>query len=402
MARSARSKTVKTESNEEADISKPAGDAISATTVDSVVDTEPCTQDTATMPTEGPAQAEAVTEHVEDLIDYDDHDLESPNDKTISPSSHANTLDEKDLDGDDSTTPAPEHAQPQHVPQYEQDAETSDSVYEQAKAGMIWSISALLNHTPDIASALGLNNVGDVTSAEVTANGVTYEVTWKITSIEAAPVNVNANALIPASNGDHADETSATSALPPQSIIPDENVEQPSAAKPPPTQSTIPKEHVLQPPALTAPKAQNIIQIPSAPKCKFGRFCTKGSSCPYSHSVGLKLCTFVNTAQGCTQGAACEFSHEAVGARCTRSVTRRACANGAGCGFKHADDEVLIGGMVANAQAGPSSVKRGRGEDYGGPRKKMRGGGRGAHGRGRGCGRGRGGRGGRGSRSRGR
>tara|TARA_R110002003_G_scaffold149_3_gene13496 strand:- start:13186 stop:14391 length:1206 start_codon:yes stop_codon:yes gene_type:complete len=387
MARRTRSSTANSRASKEANSAKTAANAASTTTIgDPPVDIDLSTEDTAAMPTT--TTMTPIVEYEEDLIDYDDHDLNAPN-GTGAPNAsiQAATLDDEDINLDDEeinlddeeinlddpiVAPAPAQDQPATATQ--QLPDPSALVYEQAKSGMIWSTATMLLQTPEIAPALGLNNVGDATTAEVNANGATYEVTWKIIAFDDTP-----------------DEP----ALPPSDPAP----------------STAPAPNALQ---TAAPLTPIVTATAAAPKCRFGRFCAKQPNCPFSHAVAAKLCTFVNTAQGCTRGAECEFSHEAAGVKCTRSTTRKACMNGWGCGFRHGDDGanagVGMGGVgvraPANAPTGPKGLKRGRDGGEGdlegdGKRVKVGGemgdalqgarGGRQQRGRGRGRGKGRGG-----------
>ncbi|KAH7408724.1 hypothetical protein DE146DRAFT_606799 [Phaeosphaeria sp. MPI-PUGE-AT-0046c] len=175
-----------------------------------------------------------------------------------------------------------------------------DFQLEQAKAGMAWSTETMLTQTPEMATALQLNKVGDAVTIPVTANGVIYEVTWKV----AAPV----------------------SAIEPK-------VEQPSSVAATITATTSALRDA-------SPLSASLTKAPlsSGVKCRFGRTCNKGASCPYDHATRPKLCSYVNTAHGCSSRVNCEFSHENEGMKCTRSMTRYTCPNGRGCAFKHGDD----------------------------------------------------------------
>lgn len=196
------------------------------------------------------------------------------------------------------------------VPDYEQDEDyapppvkaVTNTQLEQAKAGMAWSTETMLTQTPEMASALQLNKVGDAVTISVTSNGVTYEVTWKVCAVEGGEIE---KPLARKPSITAAPVTAATSALRDAS----------------PLSGGLPKA-----------------TFSSGAKCRFGRACTKGAACPYDHPIKAKLCSYVNTSQGCSSGANCEFSHDNEGMKCTRSATRYICPNGRGCAFKHGDD----------------------------------------------------------------
>jgi hypothetical protein len=134
-----------------------------------------------------------------------------------------------------------------------------------AELGVASLTEAMLIQVPNTAPVLQSNKVGDTVVVKVPANGITYEVTWKVT-------------------GSH------------KSIEP-----------------------------LSIPIANpTIIFFTSNTRCKFGRACIKCNSCPYSHT---KFCTRLNATQGCTKGADCESAHELEGVKRTRSVTRKAFSN---------------------------------------------------------------------------
>lgn len=87
----------------------------------------------------------------------------------------------------------------------------------------------------------------------------------------------------------------------------------------------------------------------SSTRCKSGRACIKGTSCPNSHT---KLCTWVNAPQGCTKDMDCEFSHGLEWVRCTQNTTRKACSSLRGHAFKHgANCEEVDGGEVEQADS---------------------------------------------------
>jgi hypothetical protein len=93
-------------------------------------------------------------------------------------------------------------------------------------------------------------------------------------------------------------------------------------------------------------------------KCKFGKFCTKGETCPFDHTIKPKLCTWVNAVQGCTKGFECEFSHDNEGKKCTRSPSRSTCTNSKGCAFKHDDDVRKAPALKPKPVAPPAPVQQ--------------------------------------------
>ncbi|KAH4046949.1 hypothetical protein HBI29_166040 [Parastagonospora nodorum] len=244
--------------------------------------------------------AAPAAEYQEDLIDYDDDELlpashDSGDDTLIG-------LDDTDIKFEDEITVAKDTSLAEQQADHAQGMqEVAEHHLEQAKYMMSMGPQTLLGSSPDMASALQLNNVGDNVTVNVSVDGITYEITWKVAAV-------------------HGEQ-------------PQPAIEQPAASI---AVNTTQRKTSLRdaPPLSTSanPAAR------SAVKCKFGSKCNKGTSCTFEHTVKVKLCTWVNTAQGCTKGKACEFSHDNEGAKCTRSTTRSDCANGKGCAFKHGDD----------------------------------------------------------------
>lgn len=82
--------------------------------------------------------------------------------------------------------------------------------------------------------------------------------------------------------------------------------------------------------------------------CKFGTSCTKGDKCAFSHAKSAAaaavaaapkpLCTWVNTRAGCAKGDNCLRSHEKKGVQCRASTLRDGCKSGLHCAYKHQDD----------------------------------------------------------------
>jgi hypothetical protein len=208
-----------------------------------------------------PAPSTSKIVEDEDLIDYDDYDL--------MPAKVAITLNDEDIKIEEPTAidkpTAIVESIDQAAPTPEEQAVQTRTMLTAARSGMQWGTQAMLIQSPQMASALRLNRVGDAVTVQVSANDCTYDITWKVTK---API-------------------SSTNAAPP------------------------------------------------APRCKFGRTCTKGAACAYSHT---KLCTWVNTIRGCDKREECEFSHELKSVKCTRSVMRKACENGVKCAYQHKDD----------------------------------------------------------------
>jgi hypothetical protein len=153
-----------------------------------------------------------------------------------------------------------------------------------AKLGMAWSAEMMLTQSPNLASALHLHDVGDAITVQVSVHGVTYDVCWTIAAITSEPSTTSAPA--------------------------------PKPAPEPPTHSAI--------------------------KCKFDRFCKKGSACAFDHSTKSKLCIWVNTPTGCAKGGECKFSHEYEGVKCAKGDVRGTCVNGSRCAYKHGDDGVVM------------------------------------------------------------
>lgn len=372
----------------------PAPTATSDTDIDIKIDlfpSEDSTDFTALLDQEKkmPAAANEATRAVyeEHLLDCDDDELiitTTTNDNPIAVDNAENSA----------SIPADGNEQEDKAETEErvENAETAqakpEAHFEHAKLAMIWCAQTMLTQSADMAAALQLNDVGETVAVNVTANGVTYEITWKVTSFVDSEDTEG-----------HTTTSSLRDAAPLTKFFP------------------------------TAPQA-NI-------KYKFGRNCKNGVACPLDHTIKPKLCGFVNTSRGCTNTDGCEFSHENEGVNCTRSALRNTCANGRGCTFKHGDDwvkevkveekteeksDVAKDAPPANAPSGPKVVnvevaptgpkgdgpkqiagqKHGRGdeEDVGnapkGPRlapdggNNHRGDGRQTRGRGRGRGQGRG------------
>jgi hypothetical protein len=171
----------------------------------------------------------------------------------------------------------------------------STSRLHDAKLGMAWSAEMMLTQSPDLASALHLHKVGDAVTVQVTVSGVTYDVCWAVATLTSEP-SVSASAK----------DASTT------------------ASAPAPTPE--------------APASSSV-------KCKFGKFCKKGSACAFEHSTKSKLCIWVNTPKGCANGGGCEFSHECEGVKCSKGETRGTCMNGGRCAYKHGDEGVAAGDM---------------------------------------------------------
>jgi hypothetical protein len=185
-------------------------------------------------------------------------------------------------------------------------AALASSHLDEAKRVMVWSAETMLTQSTDMASALQLHNVGDTVSVQVSAHGVTYDVCWKVAAVTF----------------DYSTNPGPLATL--------------SATTEPTTRSNI--------------------------KCKFGKHCNKGSTCPFDHTVKPKLCTWINTPMGCMKGVECEFSHEFEGVKCTRSEARYTCANGARCAYKHGDD----GGVEATEDAPEEKQNDGTKQNDGG------------------------------------
>lgn len=241
-----------------------------------------------------------VAEYEEDLIDYDDDKLvpaghDSGDDTLIG-------LNDVDIKFEDETTVAKvKSLAKEQADNTQAMQEVADQYFAQAKYMMSMGPQTLLGSSPNMASVLQLNNVGDNVNVNVSINGFTYEVTWKVAAV-------------------HGEQ-------------PQPAIEQPAASF---AVNTTQRKTSLR--DASPLSASALPAARSAIKCKFGSKCNKGTSCTFDHTVKVKLCAWVNTAQGCTKGKACEFSHDNEGAKCTRSTTRTGCANGKGCAFKHGDD----------------------------------------------------------------
>lgn len=238
----------------------------------------------------------------EDLLDYEDDELVPSNTNNIlAATESADNSINVQADGAEQENSLEAEESLEHA---ENAQATAEVHHEHAKLGMAWGAQTMLTQSPDMAGALQLNDIGDTVSVNITANGVIYEVTWKVTSF-----------VDPEDTEAYPSTTTTTNSAP---AVKRTN----SLRDAPPLSSSLP----------TAPHASI--------KCKFGRCCKNGTACPFDHTVKPKLCGFVNTAQGCTNATACEFSHENEGVKCKRSTLRTACANGRGCAFKHGDDFV--------------------------------------------------------------
>jgi hypothetical protein len=271
----------------------PTGKAATATKTNPQIDIDlagialPCVQPKINTPTA------STSEYVEDILDYEDDELVSGDNN-----SSLIAVDNEDAKPEqDSALPA--DTEPTE-PSAEEQAATAQATVEahllQAKVGMVWSAEMMLTRTPDMASALQLFDIDDAVTVQVSANGVTYDITWKVAGFcepEHEP-----------ETGPELEHDEPTTFL------------DTATAAPRPTTSTM--------------------------KCKFGRSCNKGLMCPYDHNTKPRLCTWVNTLKGCQNGAGCEFSHEIEGVKCTRSEVRFECVNGRGCAFKHRDDEKAL------------------------------------------------------------
>jgi hypothetical protein len=267
----------------------PTEDAAAATKTYPQVDIDladialPPVEPEANMPTA------STSEYVEDILDYEDDELVSADNNNgilIAVDNEDATL-EQDSALPAITEPIETLAEEQAViPQA-----TVEAHLLQAKVGMAWSAEMMLARTPDMASALQLFDIDDAVTVQVSASGVTYDVTWKVAGFYEPEHETEAGP-----EPEHEESTTSLRTAAPLSAT-------------------------------------------SAVKCKFGRSCNKGSTCPYDYTTKPRLCTWANTLKGCMKGADCEFSHEIEGVKCTRSELRFECANGRGCAFKHRDDE---------------------------------------------------------------
>ncbi|KAF2027961.1 hypothetical protein EK21DRAFT_114309 [Setomelanomma holmii] len=349
MARKTRSNTLSSQTFKEITNTKSISDSIPETILAAPVSTETAApiEEEATMPTNDPSTIiTTVVEHEEDLIDYDDDDLDVP----------IGTADVKNEHRDinlEVVIAAPDTHEDQAVTFPEEATEASNTMYEHAKYAMIWGTTALLTKNPELATALGLNDVENTVTVDVSQNGFTYEVIWKVKGIEnsnGAPEEVSIAST--EAQKDTAIEKSTTTEL-----------------------------------IATSTAAATTATYPSK-------------------SRSMKLCVYVNTPQGCSGGSRCEFSHEKEGKKCTSSDKRMMCPNGRKCAFKHWDDfksatwEDGIVGVPHKAPTGPKVHvlgKRGRdhSDDAGAKRVKVshaenERSARGRPQRGRGCGHGRG------------
>lgn len=68
-----------------------------------------------------------------------------------------------------------------------------------------------------------------------------------------------------------------------------------------------------------------------------------------------KLCTMINTPQGCLKGDDCWFSHEVAGVACLHGDSRKTCAKGPYCFYKH-DDDAEMAPVDGPAQESPEPV----------------------------------------------
>jgi hypothetical protein len=249
----------------------PAREVATADTTGSQVDIDfadtalPALEEEQTSMPAAPAE-----EYVEDILDYDDDDL-APADITAIPHS---TNDVDTIPEQDTALSAPTERTAEQQPATTQ--AMADMRLLQAKMGVAWSAETMLTLTPDLPSALQLHTIDDAVTVQVSAHGVSYDVTWRIAGFY-----------------------------------------EPEAAAPAPDAGPNASLHT------TAPLFSTSIV-----KCKFMRHCHKGSSCTFEHTKKPKLCTWVNTQKGCMKGARCEFSHENEDAKCTRSQVRSECANG--------------------------------------------------------------------------
>ncbi|KAH8702915.1 hypothetical protein GQ44DRAFT_764312 [Phaeosphaeriaceae sp. PMI808] len=199
----------------------------------------------------------------EDLVDYEDGDLEvapQPASTLSQPNDEVKPLANSPKAEDD--VAQEDKAQP--TTDLEPNLDTPETRLQQAKFAMTYYMQTILTNTPDMPTALQLTAINDTVTINVSANGTTYEVTWKITGTY--------------------DQAAAT------------------------TTTTVPEAQ----PTTTATTATAV----AAPtRCKFGRNCNKAQTCPFDHvsNQTAKPCQWVNTLQGCHQGDKCVYSHECAG-----------------------------------------------------------------------------------------
>jgi hypothetical protein len=266
--------------------------------------------------TESVIPAAPATEYEEDLIDYDDDELLPAVDSGIGSDDTPIDFEDDDIKLEDDI--AIKHSTEQVTAEEQAEIEATKRVVAeealvQAKYIMSLGPQTLLTQS-DMAGALQLNRVGDTVVVNIAVNGVKYEISWKVTGFEEHepdPQNVIEQCAALATTQEPTALTVDTTQRKPSSSLRD-----------------------AAPLSGSTPKAAHF----TATKCKFGKFCTKGTACPFDHTIKSKLCTWVNTTMGCAKGLKCEFSHDNEGTKCTRGPSRFTCANGKGCAFKHDDD----------------------------------------------------------------
>ncbi|KAF1828350.1 hypothetical protein BDW02DRAFT_603490 [Decorospora gaudefroyi] len=179
-----------------------------------------------------------VEEYPEDQIDFDDDD---PVLAAVSKTTNTTTV----VPTEPEAPKAEAQVEPQPQPQPDPEPEPEISMLDQGRAAMAWGTPTYLTTQPGVITALGLITLGAHAATTVPVDGMTFEVTWSVVGIDGAC------------------QTSppTTTSLPPTTTVPTTN------------------------PTVTGPG------VVPPPKCRFGKFCTKGSLCPFDHTIKPKPCT---------------------------------------------------------------------------------------------------------------
>jgi hypothetical protein len=261
MAKRARSNTSASQTSQDAKRSASAGASApksasaSASVAAEIAPLPVVNEEEPTLPAVDEEAPNMPAEAEEDLVDYDDHNLDVFADDT--------TL----VEPEPAEMVEPEAAEPKLTPEQQAAANL-----EQAKLGMAWSTSTMFSNTPEIASALGLHKIGESAHTEIVVDGVTYAVTWKVVGIEGVEAAPAATATAPA--------TFATKCR---------------FGKLCNKGAACPFDHTV--------KARPCTWVNTL------QGCSKGANCEFGHELEGVKCTRSKYRSNCVNGKACAYKH---------------------------------------------------------------------------------------------
>jgi hypothetical protein len=262
------------------------------------------------MPSEKDVGAVPITtEYQEDLIDWDDNEIES---STQGATASVDIENDTQVDSDynvvkaggktiltPTATRSPVNADAT-IDANDVDATTFEYTEEhvqQAKGAVVWSVNKLIVSAPYLTSALRLNSVGDCVTVEVPLNRLNIEVSWKVISTYDEEVLITLQQPLDTEQLTFLTTELEFSGEVPTEAAPDdvvESIEQHLALSTNTTEASSLLCEAVPLPAKTLPtSAFSLANLP----CKFGKHCAKGAACPFNHTIKQKLCVGSGTRQ---------------------------------------------------------------------------------------------------------